>query len=556
MKNEESKRIFEVRFTEYEYDSVPGEIQLIAPFDSWNDFGYKINCKAKLWNPLKDRPFYFECFIGFLPPDKNLEKDLYEDYFKYYSREGRSLADMMGYIELLVANNKLDALRFFTMLPSMKEYRVAVEELGPNLLQDMLETIHDLVHFKNRNSSWFNEALDSEVFNLGFMRNSEPFYAFNNADSILRGVDEERFEGISESLKLKYKLDGFENTHEVNLNYDQSSIVPKRINILIGKNGIGKSQALNSFCRAALRYKDRNISLGVGEDNVRPMINRLLAIGTPGETQNTFPTERRTSQKLYYRRLSLTRNARAKASKSISDILIQLARSSERLGKKSRWDLFLDAIGNVLPLEDLVLRTKNNTYVKLKNLASGDGEQATLEKWAKINKKSDPILLISEEPHSMSSGQLTFFKFALLCCLYIENGSFVLLDEPETHMHPNMITDFVELLDEILENTGSLALIATHSAYFVREIPQDQVHVFKKEANNVCISNPRLTTFGAPVDSISRFVFDDDAESKLAEKLYLRIKRQNTTFEDIVNKLGDEISVAAMMKLRQKMEEA
>ncbi|MER2496580.1 AAA family ATPase [Vibrio neptunius] len=556
MKNEVSKKRFEVRFTEGESDPVPGEVQLIASFDSWNDFGYKINCKAKLWNPRLERPFYFECFIGFLPPDKNVKKGLYEEYLKYYSREGRSLADMMGYVEHLMAINALDELRFFTMLPTMNDYRAAVEELGPQLLQDMLETIHDLVYFKNRSSSWFSDALDTEVFNLGFMRNSEPFYAFNNADSILHGVDEERFEGISESLKLKYKLDGFANTHEVNLNYDQSSIVPKRINILIGKNGIGKSQALNAFCRAALRYKDRNIFLGVGEGNDRPMINRLLAIGTPGETQNTFPAERRISQKLYYRRLSLTRNARAKASKSISDMLIQLARSSERLGKKNRWNLFLDAIGNVLPLEDLVLRTKNNTYVKLKNLASGDGEQATLEKWAKINKKSDPMLLISEEPHSMSSGQLTFFKFALLCCLYIENGSFVLLDEPETHMHPNMITDFVELLDEILENTGSLALIATHSAYFVREIPQDQVHVFKKEANNVCISNPRLTTFGAPVDSISRFVFDDDAESKLAEKLYLRIKRQNTTFEDIVNKLGDEISVAAMMKLRQKMEEA
>ncbi|MBT2917640.1 AAA family ATPase [Vibrio anguillarum] len=556
MKNEESKRRLEVRFTEYESAPVPGEIQIIAPFDNWNDFGYKINCKAKLWNPRLERPFYFECFIGFLPPDKNAEEEIYNNYFKNYHREGRSLADMMGYIEHLMANNALDELRFFTMLPTMKDYRAAVEELGPHLLQDMLETIHDLVYFKNRSSSWFADALDSEVFNLGFMRNSEPFYAFNNADSILHGVDEERFEGISESLKLKYKLDGFENAHEVNLNYDQSALVPKRINILIGKNGIGKSQALNSFCRAALRYKDKNISLGVGEGNERPMINRLLAIGTPGETQNTFPAERRTSQKLYYRRLLLTRNARAKASKSINDMLIQLARSSERLGRKSRWNLFLDAIENILPLDSLVLRTKSNTYVKLKNLASGDGEQATLEKWAKVNKKTDPMLLISEEPYSMSSGQLTFFKFALLCCLYIENGSFVLLDEPETHMHPNMITDFVELLDEILENTGSLALIATHSAYFVREIPQDQVHVFKKEANNVCISNPRLITFGAPVDSISRFVFDDDAESKLAEKLYLRIKRQNTTFEDIVNTLGDEISVAAMMKLRQKMEEA
>lgn len=247
------------------------------------------------------------------------------------------------------------------------------------------------------------------------MRNSEPFYAFNNADSVLNGVEEELFEGISEKLKLSYKLDGFENAHELNLNYKQSGFIPKRINILIGKNGIGKSQALKSFCRAALRYQDKSISLGVGENYDRPMINRLLAIGTPGETQNTFPAERRSTQKLYYRRLSLTRNLRAKASKSINDMLVQLVRNDERIGKESRWTLFLNAISKVLPLKNVVLKNKDNSYVKLENLPFFDGEQASLEKWGRIHRKSDPQLLMSNEVHSMSSGQLTFFKFAVIC---------------------------------------------------------------------------------------------------------------------------------------------
>ncbi|MHC5791870.1 AAA family ATPase, partial [Streptococcus pyogenes] len=86
-----------------------------------------------------------------------------------------------------------------------------------------------------------------------------------------------------------------------------------------------------------------------------------------------------------------------------------------------------------------------------------------------------PTIAGQDDEYPLSSGQLSFFKFALLACLHIENGSFVLLDEPETHLHPSMISDFITLLDNILERTGSYALIATHSTYFVREVAREQV---------------------------------------------------------------------------------
>ncbi|MBF4400856.1 hypothetical protein EAY31_24550, partial [Vibrio anguillarum] len=99
------------------------------------------------------------------------------------------------------------------------------------------------------------------------------------------------FGGISQELDLNFSLDGFKNQHTIPLKYDHQSIIPKRINVLIGKNGLGKSQALKSFCRDALQYKDPSISLVDRYSKGRPMINRLLAIATPGETQNTFPGE-------------------------------------------------------------------------------------------------------------------------------------------------------------------------------------------------------------------------------------------------------------------------
>jgi predicted ATPase len=549
---------FEVQFVSMEQSLEPDVIQVIATHDTWNDFGYKIHCQFKLVNPLSNDVLRLDGFIGFLPP-ANKDGELHKDYIESLEANGKSLAKMMGYIEYLESNNIIHLLRFFTILPSMRGYRKAVEELGPDILAKVLEALNDLVYYKEKKSDWIEDAINSQVFKYGFMRNSEPFYAFSNAESILGGVEEESFEGISQDLVLKYKLEGFKNTHEIKLNYDSSSFIPKRINILIGENGLGKSQALKSFCRAALRYQDSTISLDAGAPNKRPMINRLLAIATPGETQNTFPAERRTTQKLYYRRLSLTRNGRAKVTKSIGELLVQLARSKEIIGKSSRWELFIDATHSLLPINRIVVQLKSKKNVLLHTLHSQGGEEACLTLWSDVDTNADPKIKFSSELYAMSSGQLTFFKFALLCCLYIENGSFVLLDEPETHMHPNMISDFVGLLDNLLEKTGSQALIATHSAYFVREVGREQVHVFssskitdRDSLPQISIAPPRLRTFGADVESISQFVFNEDIENRLTDKIYKKLK--DRTFEFVEEELGDELSLGALMDLKSRFE--
>lgn len=174
-------------------------------------------------------------------------------------------------------------------------------------------------------------------------------------------------------------------------------------------------------------------------------------------------------------------------------------------------------------------------------------------RWASIEHNLDPKLKRGDGLYPLSSGQLTFFKVALLSCLFIENGTFVLMDEPETHMHPNMIVDFIGLLDFLLEKTGSQALIATHSAYFVREVSNEQVAVLSISDHRLVTDKPRLPTFGATVDSISQFIFQEDTEIRLSEKLYDRVKGKS--FSDVEEQLGNEISLSALMRLKRMMED-
>lgn len=143
-------------------------------------------------------------------------------------------------------------------------------------------------------------------------------------------------------------------------------------------------------------------------------------------------------------------------------------------------------------------------------------EQRVLERFASIDVKKEPTRVVAGEGYPLSSGEISFLKFAAQLSLHIENGS-LLLDEPETHLHPNFISRFVSLLDGLLEATGSAAIIATHSAYFVREVFREQVTVFSVDNDNmVRVQRPKLRAFGADVGAISYFVFGEDEPSRLA----------------------------------------
>ena len=115
----------------------------------------------------------------------------------------------------------------------------------------------------------------------------------------------------------------------------------------------------------------------------------------------------------------------------------------------------------------------------------------------------------SKTLRALSSGETAMLRFAAQAAANIETGCALLFDEPETHLHPKFISDFMDVLTALVTATKSIAIIATHSAYVVREVPRQRVKVFSLEERNVTIQTPRLQTFGASIDSISQFVFGD-----------------------------------------------
>ena len=156
----------------------------------------------------------------------------------------------------------------------------------------------------------------------------------------------------------------------------------------------------------------------------------------------------------------------------------------------------------------------------------------------------------------LSSGEVTFIRFAAQASLYIDNGSLLLIDEPETHLHPNFIGNFMSLLDGVLKDTGSAAIVATHSSFVVREVFDEQVSVLEmNEDGSISTMKPNLRTLGADVGEISFFVFGEDEPSHLIEDIKARLLENHKSWTELYDIYKGKLSLELLSELRTEMEE-
>jgi len=525
--------------------------------DRWNDFALRTRFTYKVIDGKKQQ-ISGEVHLAFLESQTTKASDGAADIVEAKIRQSPE--------RLLPASEFPD---FYTIHFEMNSYREIVRNCGPERAQEILLAMKDLVAVKHegRLPKWFNQATTSRFFTLSFIRNAETFFAFHNAASILGGLELESFDGLSKELRLKFKLRTFQNDHELEFSFDPASDLPKRIAVIIGKNGVGKSQALAHFAQSLLRG-DKHLRDGDGKP---PVINRLLAVSSPGETRNTFPKPPK-QPRIYYKRIILSRNFFADRQSGMGDILLRLARARETIKQKSRWELFCQTVGQIVPTTEIAIHLKpsdvspqltssdEGDFVTLAHFLNG-GEQNRLERWARVDIRADVSRLADGKLIPLSSGQLTFIRFAANACLHIENGTMVLIDEPETHLHPNYVSDFVRLLDALLVQTGSFAILATHSAYFVRMVPNSQVIILTQERPAfVTATTPRLKTLGADIGAISSFVFGDspygdDSFGNIFSQLKLKLQQAGDAAPAQLQALANELPAEAIMYLRRTIAE-
>ncbi len=126
----------------------------------------------------------------------------------------------------------------------------------------------------------------------------------------------------------------------------------------------------------------------------------------------------------------------------------------------------------------------------------------------------------------------------------VEERSLVLIDEPETHLHPPLLSAFVRSLSDLLINRNGVAIIATHSPVVLQEVPRSCVWKVRRSGRATEVERPEIETFGENVGILTREVFGLEVTRSGFHRLLVEAVDSDRHYEAVVHhfdgQLGDE----------------
>jgi ABC-type branched-subunit amino acid transport system ATPase component len=547
------------------YRESVGETVVAWPVEpKWNDFSFGFQAKARLTSGRQGaNSMEVELLIVPWPVREYLRFDTWL----------RSLAPPNG----VQSAGELQG-RFFSILRSEQEYRRLVEWIGENedSMDSILRPLRDVVYFRSRllERDALNTFLQSEAAKRGVFRREATYLAWHRGVRILSGEPGIPIEDARSPLSFEATLPGFTGPHSLSIRFGVPAPLRDRCHALIGKNGVGKSQLLRELLivlgqRIDGTQVDPFTSSGeprARDSSLEPQDYRVARIvALSWDSDSVFPEQSRLDSKLQYLHFPMRDDssdtdepAGVSASDTLASQLIQLFRENAAGASDgfSRLRRTLQPLYDVLDLA-VALHPAIGPVPEWITLRAIQGAYETqqLDYFGRLLPYFQPTRLDDAgEKVALSSGERVFLNFGIRCAARVQRGTLLLLDEPETHLHPNLISDFMRILTSMLESTNSIAILATHSPFIVRELPSRCVHVVRLDSDrSPQISNAFLRTFGASIDRLAADIFDDADSSQLNQEIADVIANSGESSDQIREVYGRELSPELMSDIRQRI---
>lgn len=380
-------------------------------------------------------------------------------------------------------------LKSICSLSSSKKYYDELLKVGVELARDVLSTLRD-VSFLPEVRVFFQEQ---KCFQISLLRDSIARELLDSAGAPF-GTEQQ----LINAFTVKIRLDGASAPHEFYFNFHSDLGAPRRIQSIVGLNGVGKTQVMARLAMLMSRFskqslKDKRSTLQ-SDDVISPVpsIYGVVAVSFSAFDEFERPTQLQ-GEKFRYSYCGL------------QDYHGRL---------KGKGDLLKDITATLASLPDdkrVLLKSVLGNVVRVDNLEAFIDEP---EKNRRLYER-------------LSAGQC----LALNCIFHIVSKvgrrSLILFDEPELHLHPQLLTGLLNALSEILESQDSFAIIATHSPLVIQQLPMECVHVIRRDRMTPIVLKPTFQTFGESLSELTKFVFSSTEADRDYRSIVDRIYRDS-----------------------------
>jgi ABC-type multidrug transport system ATPase subunit len=335
---------------------------------------------------------------------------------------------------------------------------------------------------------------------------------------------------------------------ELSFSVRPGSLPPTNIHVLIGRNGVGKTQCLKAFVKAILGIENSHAedygtitfrsSAGFTPQNPSdtPRLSGLVAVSFSAFDGFELPKQEeiRSGMRAYLVGYESDRQSKGPTSNETTpgpSFTEAFCRSLEACRKGPRRDRLKAAL-EVLSSDPL-----------FEEAAPADLLDESDADW---KKKAEELFGTLSSGHSIIL--LTITRLVEL----VDEKTLVLMDEPEGHLHPPLLSAFIRALSQLLFQRNGVAVISTHSPVVLQEVPKSCVWKMNRSGNIVTAERPTIETFGENVGVLTREIFRLEVTSSGFHDLLKKAVEEKPwkDFDAILSDFDDQLGMEARCILR------
>ena len=133
----------------------------------------------------------------------------------------------------------------------------------------------------------------------------------------------------------------------------------------------------------------------------------------------------------------------------------------------------------------------------------------------------------------------------------IEEKTLVLLDEPESHLHPPLLSSFMRALSDLLIKKNAVAIIATHSPVVLQEVPKSCVWRLSRFGLEAKAERFDIETFGETIGTLTKEIFGLEVnKSGFYAMLDNSIKKDGASYDSIMKEYDNQLGSEARLLVR------
>ena len=415
------------------------------------------------------------------------------------------------------------------------DYYAKLAELGDAVREQVLTCLRD-VAFDSERWQW---AKDEDVMGESLLRSV--------TSSTVQGQFRRMAHGDARLTQFQFtysppkRLGDGAPPFTLDFSVDPESPIPTNVHVLIGRNGVGKTRLLSLMAKALVATDASARQSGKFELNdlggQGGTFANLVAVSFSAfDDAELLPERKRGPNSLGYSYIGLrgwTSDSPTAPVKPKSPAL--LARefvdslSECRVGsRRRRWEGVITTLQS-----DPVFRAAQLSSMIEKNLSKQDERDEVLKTFM-----------------ALSSGHKIVLLTLTRLVEKVEEKTLVLIDEPEAHLHPPLLSAMTRAISELMVKRNGAAIVATHSPVILQEVPKSCVWILNRILTASKAERPTMETFAESVGILSREVFQLELAQSGYHQLLGELRQKALTYEDALGRLGGQLGAEGKAVLR------